>query len=306
MYQVSRWAEQIKANEIPLWKAGIYALLRGGWDNRARKKLDLAEIPPPVTRVVSERGYPLSFRRRWAVEGLDIRRATIMVHGTGSGWDVVSWARLRPKHIVAIDLFPFDSWPEIVDHCKNAYGTDVEFVVSPLEKDFGLAPASVDLVVSDAVYEHCKDMGAVLRETSRLLKKGGRVYANYGPLWYCASGDHFSGRENLESSYNHILLEPDYYHEYVNSFRGESENFQDGVRYIELDLFSRLCTREYISLYESAGFEIDDLWLEVSARAIEFRARHSQKFEAIYSAFQDKITRNDLYIKAHHLRMHKS
>ena len=304
-YRTSPWSEQVRSSRSPLWKSATYAILRGLWDRQARKGIDVAVLPEAVSKVISERGYPLQFRRRWATSGFDVGISTILVQGTGNGWDVVSWASLRPKAIIAVDLFSFQSWPEIRSYCSQEFGTTVEFVTSPLEANFGLKPCSIDLVVSDAVYEHCEDLAAVMRETHRILRSGGRVYANYGPLWYCAAGDHFSGRESLESSYNHIVLTAGSYAEYVQKQRRDKENFQDGARYIELDLFSRLVTNEYIQIYQSTGFTIEDLWLEVSARAVEFKRQYALKFNEVLNRVTKNVSANDLLIKAHHLRMRK-
>jgi len=42
----------------------------------------------------------------------------VLVQGTGTGWDVISWARLRPRKIIATDMFPFeDSWEDITWYC---------------------------------------------------------------------------------------------------------------------------------------------------------------------------------------------
>lgn len=231
--------------------------------------------------------------------------STILVQGTGSGWDVISWASLKPKHIIAVDLFPFDSWVEIRDYCLKNYGVTVQFVAASLDTDFGLDNNSVDLVVSDAVYEHCTNLRAVMYETYRILRNSGRVYANYGPLWYCAGGDHFSGRESISSSFNHLLLSGDDYRDYVNKHRGDSEDYQDGVRYIELSLFSKLKTSEYLDIYTECGFTIENLWVEVSERSARFKAEYKNTFFSIPSAVKGDISIDDLMIKIHHVRLRK-
>lgn len=305
-YSVSQWAEQVSRSSTPIWKSIAYPLMRVIWNRKASSTLAFHNSNlDGITKIISERGYPISFRRRWASAGIDIRNANILIQGTGNGWDVISWAELKPKSIVAVDLYSFDSWAEISNYCMEKYSVKVEFIASPLENNFGLSSDSVDLVASDAVYEHCKNLSGVMIETHRVLKRGGVVYANYGPLWYCASGDHFSGRDSLQSSYNHIFLDTDDYFDYVNKYRSDLENFQDGHRYIELDLFSKLSTREYVNIYESSGFRISDFWVEVSARATEFKTKLPEKFNEVLGKYADKISSNDLLIKAHHLRMYK-
>ena len=145
---------------------------------------------------LGSRGMPLESRRRWGTQYLrHIRDAIMLVQGTGTGWDVISWARLRPRKIIATDMFPFeDSWGEIARYCYDHYKVTVDFRMAAIEAVPFLDSNSVDLIASDAVYEHCRDLPGVMRESFRILKPGGCIYASYGPLYFCAGGDHFSGR----------------------------------------------------------------------------------------------------------------
>lgn len=280
MYQLSHRTKQLADNSTPFWKDILYVFLRSWWDGKVVKSFG-EHLPFGATRVIGERGYNVTYRRRWAVQGINVRSTTILVQGTGNGWDVVSWASLRPKRIIAVDLFKFDSWPEISEYCMKKYCTKVEFVASPLENNFGLNNSEIGLVVSDAVYEHCQNMVGVMTETYRVLCPGGRVYANYGPLWYCAGGDHFSGRDELINSYSHITNNQEQYQVYIASNRERGENFQDGARYIELGLFSKLCTFQYLEIYKKVGFEVEDLWLEISQRALDYRDSYPFEFNYI-------------------------
>lgn len=306
VYTVQDWQLQVSQSVIPTWKRLAYQILRPHWNRKSASSVEHDGFDLGIdAKYISERGYDIKFRRKWAAEGIDLKNATIVVQGTGTGWDVVSWAELLPKRILAVDLFEFDSWPSIVDFCKREFNVSVEFVASPLEKDFGLSSNSVDLVVSDAVYEHCRDLYSVMEETRRFLKKGGRVYGNYGPLWYCAGGDHFSGNNDLKDSYNHITLNKADYGEYVKKFRSNVGGFQEGARYIELDLFSKLSTKEYLEVYRSLGFRINDLWLEVSKRAVDFMNKFDGPFQAVQAKLPPRVGVNDLLIKAHHIRLSK-
>jgi len=84
-----------------------------------------------------------------------------------------------------------------------------------------------------------------MRETHRVLKPDGRVYATYGPLWYSPGGDHFSGRGGLRNAYNHLLLDPGQYEAYFEEHLEDSEDAQSGGRYVRLGLFSYLTTDGY-------------------------------------------------------------
>ncbi len=257
--------------------------------------------------VLGSRGMPLQTRRRWGAGHLrNLRQATLLVQGTGTGWDVLSWARLRPCRIIATDLFSFEeSWRQIAAYCWQRYRVPVEFRTAPLEDHDFLDSDSIDFIVSDAVYEHCRDLPRVMRESYRLVRPGGFLYASYGPLYFCAGGDHFSGRGGLTHSYNHLRLEPGAYRAYLEEHRAAVEDFQDGLRYLELDLFSRLTTREYLACYREAGFVVQDLILELSHQALAFKKRFPGEFREIAETNAGRCAPDDLLIKAHLLILRK-
>lgn len=162
---------------------------------------------------------------------------------------------------------------------------------------------SFDAAASDAVYEHSRDLGAVLAETVRVLRPGGTVYATYGPLWYGFGGDHFSGVGGLEHGYAHLDGDRERYLAYVHAHADPAADAQGGVRYIELDLFSRLTTRQYLAAFAQAGLDVVDLMLEISANAVAFRRRWPEK--AYRLAGQHGISADDLLIKANFVLLRK-
>jgi SAM-dependent methyltransferase len=253
------------------------------------------------------RGMPLESRRRWGSKYVrDIRDSLVLIQGTGTGWDVISWAQLRPQKIIATDIFPFeDSWGKIAQYCYDRFKVAVEFQVADIEAVSFLDSNSIDLIASDAVYEHCRDLSGVMRESLRILKPGGCIYASYGPLYYCAGGDHFSGRGGLETCFNHLILEPDAYQHYLEAHRGEVEDFQSGARYIELRLFSYLTTADYIRIFHSADLVVKSLILEISPQALQFKKLFPDRFNFIVAKYKDKCSRDDLLIKAHLIILQK-
>ena len=230
----------------------------------------------------------------------------MLVQGTGTGWDVISWAKLRPRRIIATDMFPFEeSWEEIARHCYDRYRVPVEFRVSAIEEVSFLDSHCVDLIASDAVYEHCRDLPGVMQESFRILKPGGCIYASYGPLYYCAGGDHFSGRGGLKTGFNHLLLDPEAYQRYLAAHQEEIEDFQGGARYIELNLFSYLTTRQYLEIYREAGFVVKELILELSQDALQFRKMYPDKFAFLVNKYKDRCCRDDFIIKTHLIILQK-
>jgi SAM-dependent methyltransferase len=200
-YPVTNWREQFEESQTGLLKQRAYSVMWPLLNMEATRWLTEATLRAHApSAVIRERGFPVEARRRWALAGLDVRDSVILVQGTGSGWDVLTWARLHPKRIIATDLFPFDAWDEISRYCATEWNVACEFRQAPLEDHTFLPDGEVDICVSDAVFEHCRDFGAVLAETRRVLKPGGRLYASYGPLWFCGGGDHYSGRGGPETT----------------------------------------------------------------------------------------------------------
>ena len=230
----------------------------------------------------------------------------MLVQGTGTGWDVISWAKLRPRQIIATDMFPFeDSWEDITRYCYDHYKVTVDFRLSAIEDVSFLEKNSVDLIASDAVYEHCRDLPGVMRESFRILKPGGCIYASYGPLYYCAGGDHFSGRGGLMTGFNHLLLDPEAYQRYLAAYQEEIEDFQGGARYIELNLFSYLTTRQYINIYRETRFVVKELILEISQDALQFKKMYPDKFDFLVNKHKDQCSEDDLLIKANLIILQK-
>ncbi|MGA2160103.1 MAG: class I SAM-dependent methyltransferase [Dehalococcoidia bacterium] len=306
-YCLKRWHDQVGSAETVIYKRIIYFLLRPLLSMYYRRYLSentLRKYKPYL--VLCKRGFPLEARRRWGSQHCNIREATILVQGTGTGWDVVSWAKLRPKKIIATDLFDFsESWKEISRYCAELLDVKVEFRQGPLENHSFLPDNSIDLCASDAVFEHCLNLGSILQESFRLLKPGGTLYATYGPLYFCAGGDHFAGRGGLKNAFNHLLLPLDEYLEYVKLFYEDQEDFQSGARYIELDLFSKLTTGEYLKLFTEAGFLMDEIILELSWRSLLFSREYSELFSRIRHKYHDRCNFDDFLIKANFVRLIK-
>ncbi len=301
------WLEQDKAHRTSIFKRAIYLLTRPLLSFYGKSFLDketLTKLKPSI--VLPGRGMPLETRRKWGSALCKIRESVILVQGTGTGWDVISWAKLRPKKIIATDLFEFqDSWKAISSYCLETFGVKVDFHQASLEDHSFIASSSIDLCVSDAVFEHCTDLSAVLRESFRVLKPGGSLYAGYGPLWFAAGGDHFSGRGGLENAFNHVQLNQQEYEKYFRKFLEPNEDFQSGGRYVELDLFSKLTTQEYIHCFKTTGFLVNSLILEVSPTSLLFKKKFPTQFRSLLEKWSNKCKEEDFLINANLIRLLK-
>ena len=79
------------------------------------------------------------------------------------------------------------------------------------------------------------------------------------------------------------------------------EDFQSGGRYVELDLFSKLTTGQYVAEFNRAGFDLDEIILEVTDGGVDFKRRRTEWFEAMLSR---GIASDDLLLKANLVILH--
>lgn len=306
-FETIDWRVSDRAQRKGRAKQAVYGVLRPYLSARAARHLS-----PPFRRrirpdaVFFTRGAPEEWRRRWGARHVTLSGATILVQGTGTGWDAYAWAEMKPHRVIATDLYVFEeSWEQIAAECRDRFGVTVKFRQAALEDHGFLESGSVDLCASAAVLEHCRDLDSVLAESIRLLRPGGSFYAAYGPLWYGPGGDHFSGRGGLESIYNHLALDKGAYDAYVKAHLQPCEDFQSGARYIELDLFSRLTTRGYLAAFEEAGFIRDGLVVELSADAFSYRKRFPDHWRMLLARLCGQCDEDDLIIKANLVRLLK-
>jgi ubiquinone/menaquinone biosynthesis C-methylase UbiE len=305
-YKKNSWRQEVEFNQTSLLKRGIYFLIRPLLSLSVRQYLTdeiIGRLKPSL--LTPGRGMPWEDRMRWGSSLCDIKNSTILVQGAGTGWEVAAWATLKPKRIIAVDLFDFnESWQEIITYVHDLFQVPVEFHQAPLENLSFIPDGSIDLCVSSTVFEHCKNLPDVLKESRRILKPDGCLYAFYGQLWYSAGGDHFSGRGGLENAFNHVLLPPDEYLAYFQEFLGTTEDFQAGGRYVELDLFSKLTTDQYYECFVNSGLTVHDLMIEINPKAIAFKKKYPEKYQVLCARNQH-VSEHDLMISGNFVKLLK-
>ena len=300
------YEEYINSINYPYYKKILNPFFRPFWNLKSKFSIkEHLKDFPKYSKIISEKGYPIEFRRSWATRDIEIKNSNIMVQGTGNGWDVFTWAKMKPKSIVAVDLFEFNEWEDVAKKCKDKWGVRVDFFATSLNSVPEIKSNSFDLIVSDAVYEHCQDMDKVIQESYRVLKPNGQLYANYGPLYFSAGGDHISGNDHLSNRFNHIILKQSEYKKYIQTLKLENEDVQGGYRYVDIDLFSKLTTQEYIDIYKKNSFKIEDLWVEISSLSVKFKEKFPDKYDKLVTCLPEKCSQKDLFIKAHHIKLKK-
>lgn len=204
-----------------------------------------------------QRGNDYERHRRRVARFMPLHGRVILVAGCGTAKDIESWVKLAPKRVIGVDWFSYARAWELWQHryAKISPSVDVRFAQGDLAHMNKFPDASFDVVSSDAVFEHLKNLPEVLAEFHRILKPGGVLYATFGPLWYGYGGDHVSGYEKVTSGYNHLVMEKNAYQHYLDGMGAHSHCEHDGRTWIEHDLFSRLTPRQYLSCLENAGFK---------------------------------------------------
>lgn len=203
-----------------------------------------------------QRGNDYERHRRRVASFLPLQGRDVLVAGCGTARDLESWVKFKPRYIHGIDWFSYErAWTMWhLRFSEISPSVEVKFSQADLEHMSEFPDASFDVVSSDAVFEHLKNLPEVLKEFHRILRPGGLIYATFGPLWYGWGGDHVSGYDGVATGYNHLLMKGKEYQTYLDGMGEHSHSEHDGRTWIEHDLFSRLTPRQYLHCLEAAGF----------------------------------------------------
>lgn len=241
-----------------------------------------------------QRGNDFEFHRRHINKLFFLQGKRLLIAGCGTGRDVMSWLPYRPESLVCVDYFRYDrAWAMLRQQAAIDYPEiNIEFVQSDLSFMKRFADSSFDLIGTDAVFEHVRNLPEVLNEFFRLLRPGGIVYATFGPLWYCWGGDHISGYDAIASGYNHLVLSRSAYAKYLDTLGTFSHSEHDGRTWIKNGLFSYMRPTQYIEAMEKAGFHREYVALIIEPRAIKCLSENS----ALASKLLNKHDKFDLIV----------
>ena len=205
---------------------------------------------------IGQRGNDYPRHRRKVNSFRKIKGSKILIAGCGSGKDILSWVNFSPDEIIGVDLFSYpEDWEKIKKKIKkNNPDIKINFIVNDLENLSKLPDNYFDIVSSDAVFEHVKNLSVVLKQLKKKLKHKGILYSGFGPLWYSYGGDHVSGYDKKENGYAHLTMNKKKYTNYLKKLGAYEHDENDGRTWIKNDLFSYLKPNQYLDLLENAGF----------------------------------------------------
>lgn len=123
-----------------------------------------------LARHYADRPHPYTTFERCVDAGL---KSDMVLLDAGCGRTVPTLRKYlgRAARLIGVDLVDFRDLPQGIE----AYKTDLAHLP--------LSDASVDLVISQSVFEHLTEPSAVYAELSRVLKPGGRIIFLTANMW---------------------------------------------------------------------------------------------------------------------------
>jgi ubiquinone/menaquinone biosynthesis C-methylase UbiE len=241
--------------------------LRSPWLDRRFSNPEFS----PDRWLLGQRGNDYDAHRRRVNAYQRVSNANILIAGCGTGNDIESWSKMGPRSVVASDWFCYErAWNLRHSYHSTFYpNVDLSFFQADLASMPFLESASIDIVSSDAVFEHLRNLPDVLAEFHRILRPRGIVYATFGPLWFGYGGDHVSGYDEILNGYNHLLLPTHEWHNYLSKMGEHSHSEHDGRTWISEDLFSKLSPIEYLTCLHEAGFKRRFVQAIIDPRALQ-------------------------------------
>lgn len=272
------WREQIKR---PL-RRYLYPPLNAWCHRELARRYDRPDFSPDLW-LLGQRGNDYERHRRRVNEYLPLSGKTVLVAGCGTGRDIESWLSFQPTHVLGIDWFAYDRAWAIWRNRFHAMASQVTvaFQQGDLAALSGIADCSVDVVGSDAVFEHLRNLPAVLQEFRRVLRPGGVLYATFGPLWHAWGGDHVSGYDGIDGGFNHLLLGETEWKAYLARLGSTAHSEHDGRTWVDHGLFSYLKPREYLRLLYAENLQRLFVGATIDSRAIQYLRRNGRKAECL-------------------------
>jgi SAM-dependent methyltransferase len=129
---------------------------------------DVDALPSAVTESFSGVGNPF-------LMGDPQPRQTVLDLGCGAGFDTLLAAQRIGPHgkVIGVDMTP-EMIGKARSNAENLAALNVEFLMGDIET-LPLADCSIDLAISNGVFNLCPHKPKVLSEVFRVLKSGGRL-----------------------------------------------------------------------------------------------------------------------------------
>jgi len=179
----------------------------------------------------------------------DFENKSILDFGCGHGSLCIDIANSGANSITGIDLndelLKFANQNLNVNYQK--FSKKVFFEKKDLLKNNFIH--KFDLVVTKDTFEHSLNLPEILDKFYDLLKRNGKAYIGFGPLYNSYNGDH--GRTQLKLPWMHVILPEKFI---VNRFNKKNNNKIDRIEDLGLSKYSY---HEYKKIFENSKFTIE-------------------------------------------------
>jgi SAM-dependent methyltransferase len=131
--------------------------------------------------------------------------------------DVQFWLRRGIKRVSGFDVYSLQRrWDSILPQLRRHFGAEIEFRQGSIES-IPFPSGSFDLITTNAVLEHVRNLAAMVDETARVLRSGGWAWHCFGPLYYSFGADHCIAAYGDAAGYDHLLLDDEEYQQRIRN-----------------------------------------------------------------------------------------
>ena len=209
----------------------------------------------------------------------DFRDKTILDFGCGHGALTLHAAKYKPKKVIGIDLEKnyIDFANENLNKNFQEHKDVVEFKLVDINK--WDENEKFDIIISKETFEHVLDLRKVLESMYGLLKKNGKIYSGFGPLYNFFNGDH--GRTYSILPWFHLILPQEFI---INRVNKKNETKIKSIKELGLNMYS---LKDYVTLFSKSSFKINMFEKNVSKNkfALIFKLLSKFKFLEEYFTF---------------------
>ena len=178
----------------------------------------------------------------------NFENSSVLDIGCGHGRICIDIAALNATKVIGLDISSarIKFAQENLHTNYSCYSDVVSFENIDL-RDYD-SKAKFDYIVSKDSFEHIIDLDAVLKEMSKRLKQGGRIYIGFAPLYNSPFGDH--KRTEAIIPWGHLMIPQSVLLKKVSKKRGKKiESIAD------LGL-NKMSFKQYQELFENSGLSI--------------------------------------------------
>lgn len=255
------------------------------------------ELPFAIDALVLDERFADDAAWRFLLRRLPVmHKLSVLVPGCYMGGeDVQCWLRRGVNRVEGIDVYDLKRhWTTIVPALHQRWQVPVAFKHGSIES-IPFADASFDVITTNGVLEHVRNLQAMVEETARVLKPGGFALHAIGPLYYSFGADHCIAAYGMQAGYDHLILTEDKYRQRIGDrtfFKEVSGNANLAFWAIN-DQFSFAKGKEYLDNF-GKHFNISFVGAKISSEALKYKSHFGEKWTRLLDA---GINESDLLLK---------